>query len=69
VRGKKGEHRDVFAAMQREGYVRARVDGGIYDLKNVPMLDKNKKHDIAAVVDRLIITASVLRRYPPGRLY
>ncbi|MHC4635803.1 MAG: UvrA family protein, partial [Planctomycetota bacterium] len=45
--------------MQREGYVRARVDGGIYDLKNVPMLDKNKKHDIAAVVDRLIITASV----------
>jgi excinuclease ABC subunit A len=59
VRGKKGEHRDVFAAMQREGYVRARVDGGIYDLKNVPALNKNKKHDIAAVVDRLIITASV----------
>jgi excinuclease ABC subunit A len=59
VRGKKGEHRDVFAAMQREGYVRARVDGGVYDLKNVPTLNKNKKHDIAAVVDRLIITPSV----------
>ncbi len=59
VRGKKGEHRDVFASIQREGFVRVRVDGAIYDVRNVPPLDKNKKHDIAAVVDRLIINNSV----------
>jgi len=55
IRGKKGEHRDTFAGIQRQGFVRVRVDGDIYDLKNVPSLSKNKKHDIAAVVDRLII--------------
>ena len=55
IRGQKGEHKEVFARIIREGFVRARVDGGIYDIKNVPSLDKNKKHDIAAVVDRLII--------------
>jgi len=59
VRGKKGEHRDIFAGIQREGFVRARVDGAIYDVRNVPPLNKNKKHDIAAVVDRLIIKDSV----------
>jgi len=55
VRGKKGEHKDIFAHIQREGFVRVRVDGSIYDLRNVPELNKNQKHDIAAVVDRLII--------------
>jgi excinuclease ABC subunit A len=59
VRGKKGEHKDVFAGIQREGFVRVRVDGAIYDVRNVPALNKNKKHDIAAVVDRLIIKDSV----------
>jgi len=59
IRGKKGEHRDIFAGIQREGFVRVRVDGVIYDLKNVPLLGKNKKHNIAAVVDRLIIKNSV----------
>ena len=59
VRGKKGEHRDILAGIQREGFVRVRVDGTIYDVKNVPLLDKNKKHDIAAVVDRLIIKEGV----------
>ena len=59
VHGKKGEHRDVFANIQREGFVRARVDGAVYDLKNVPPLNKNKKHNIAAVVDRLIIKDAV----------
>ena len=62
VRGKKGEHKDIFAGIQREGFVRVRVDGNIYDLKNVPPLNKNKKHDIAAVVDRLIIKSSVRTR-------
>jgi excinuclease ABC subunit A len=55
VRGKKGEHREIFAGIQREGFVRVRIDGQIYDIKNIPSLDKNKKHDIEAIVDRLII--------------
>jgi excinuclease ABC subunit A len=59
VRGQKGEHREVFVGVQREGFVRVRVDGVIYDIKNVPALDKNKKHDIFAVVDRLIIKDSI----------
>ena len=59
VRGKKGEHKDIFTGIQRQGFVRVRVDGDIYDLKNVRSLDKNKKHDIAAVVDRLIVKDSV----------
>jgi excinuclease ABC subunit A len=59
IRGKKGEHKDIFAGIQQQGFVRVRVDGDIYDLKNVPLLDKNKKHNIAAVVDRLIIKDSV----------
>jgi len=59
VRGKKGEHKDIFAGIQREGFVRMRVDGAVYDVRNVPSLNKNKKHDIAAVVDRLIIKTGV----------
>jgi len=59
VRGKKGEHKDVFADIQREGFVRVRVDGAVYDVRNVPGLNKNKKHDVAAVVDRLIIKEGV----------
>jgi excinuclease ABC subunit A len=59
VRGQKGEHKDVFIRIQREGFVRARVDGVIYDIKSPPLLEKNKKHDIAAVVDRLIIKDSI----------
>ncbi|MHC4738558.1 MAG: excinuclease ABC subunit UvrA [Planctomycetota bacterium] len=59
VRGKKGEHKDIFANIQREGFVRVRVDSDICDLKNVRSLNKNKKHDIAAVVDRLFIKDSV----------
>ncbi|MBW8038730.1 MAG: excinuclease ABC subunit UvrA [Planctomycetes bacterium] len=59
IRGKKGEHKDVFVGIQREGFVRVRVDGTIYDARDVPALNKNKKHHIAAVVDRLIIKDSV----------
>jgi len=59
VSGKKGEHRDILMSIQQKGYVRVLVDKTIYDIKNVPPLDKNKKHDIAAVVDRLIIKEGV----------
>ncbi len=59
IRGKKGEHKDVIAGIQREGFVRVRVDGAVCDVRSVPALDKNKKHDIAAVVDRLVIKDAV----------
>jgi len=62
VRGKKGEHKEVLVAIQREGFVRVRVDGAIYDVRSVPALSKNKKHDIGAVVDRLIIRDSIRTR-------
>jgi excinuclease ABC subunit A len=59
VRGKKGEHRDVLSQIQREGFVRVRVDDAVFDAQEVPELDKNKKHDIAAVIDRLVIKEAV----------
>jgi len=62
VVGRKGEHKDVLAGIQRQGFVRARVDGHVYDVRGVPELDKNKKHDISAVVDRLIIRESIRTR-------
>ncbi|MHC4951873.1 MAG: excinuclease ABC subunit UvrA, partial [Planctomycetota bacterium] len=48
IRGQKGEHKEVFIQIQREGFVRVRVDNQVYDAKSVPLLDKKKKHDIAA---------------------
>ncbi|MBL7106755.1 MAG: excinuclease ABC subunit UvrA [Phycisphaerae bacterium] len=59
IRGKKGEHKDILADIQRKGFVRIRIDGTVHDIKNLPTLDKNKKHDIAAVVDRIIIKENV----------
>jgi excinuclease ABC subunit A len=59
IRGQKGEHREVFTRIMREGFVRARIDGIVYDMRNLPTLDKNKKHDIAAVVDRLILKGNL----------
>ncbi|MEN6427514.1 MAG: excinuclease ABC subunit UvrA [Phycisphaerales bacterium] len=59
IRGKKGEHKDILADIQREGFVRVRVDGVVYDIRNAPELAKTKKHDIAAVVDRLVIREGV----------
>ncbi len=62
VRGRKGEHTKEFESAQRSGYARARVDGSIYDLTEKIALDKNKKHDIEIVVDRLVINEDVLSR-------
>jgi excinuclease ABC subunit A len=59
VRGKKGEHKDIFAAIQREGFVRVRIDNEVYDIRNLPELDKNKTHNIAAVVDRLVVKDTI----------
>ncbi len=55
VRGRKGEYQKVFDELRREGYVRVRVDGEVYDLSEVPALDKKFKHSIEAVIDRLVI--------------
>jgi excinuclease ABC subunit A len=59
VRGQKGQHTEAIRALQREGYVRARVDGLSYDLKSIPELDKNRKHTIEIVVDRLVLRDTV----------
>lgn len=55
VRARKGEHQAVFEDAIRSGYVRVRVDGSIYDLTEEIKLDKNKKHNIEVVIDRLVI--------------
>lgn len=55
IRAKKGEHKKVFSDAQRSGYVRVRVDGNIYDLSEEINLEKNKKHNIEIIIDRLII--------------
>jgi excinuclease ABC subunit A len=62
VRGKKGAHREVFERVRREGFVRVRVDGKIDEIKNVVTPDKNKKHEIEAVVDRLVVEPGLSRR-------
>ncbi len=59
VRGQKGLHEEVFRMIQREGFVRVRVDGEIYDVKSAPALKKTVKHTIEVVVDRLILKESV----------
>lgn len=55
VQGRKGEYKNVFEDMRRAGYVRVRVDGTIYDLSDEIELDKQKKHTIEVVIDRLVI--------------
>ncbi len=62
VRGRKGEHQKEFESAARSGFVRARVDGSIYDLSEPIKLDKNKKHNIEIVVDRLVMEAEVASR-------
>jgi excinuclease ABC subunit A len=62
VRGKKGHHKDVFDRVRREGFVRVRVDGEVMELKDVLTLDKNKKHEIEVVVDRLVLEKPQVRR-------
>ena len=62
IRGKKGEHVKVLEDAKRSGYVRARVDGIIYDLAEEIHLEKNKKHNIEIIVDRLVIKPEITRR-------
>src|SRR5699024_7401640 len=62
VRGKKGTHQKIFEDARKSGYVRVRADGSLYDLTEAIELDKNKKHNIEIVVDRLVIKEDIERR-------
>ncbi len=62
IRGQKGEHREVFRAAQRQGFVRVRVDGKVCDIRDVPELPKRRKHTIEVLVDRLLVKPAVRTR-------
>jgi excinuclease ABC subunit A len=62
VRGRKGEHTKVFDRAKKSGYVRVRVDGNLYELSEEIKLDKNIKHNIEIVVDRLVVKSGIERR-------
>ncbi len=62
ARGRKGEFRDLFASLQAQGFARVRVDGRVHDLSDPPALDKNRKHDVDVVVDRLVLKEGVAAR-------
>ena len=62
VRNAKGDHKPVLARILREGFIRVRIDGDIYEVKTPPKLDKAKKHTIEAVVDRIIIKPDIRTR-------
>ena len=62
VRGRKGEHVKIFERAKRSGYVRVRVDGSLYELTEEIKLDKNIKHNIEVVVDRLVVKPGIERR-------
>ncbi|MFP4548193.1 MAG: excinuclease ABC subunit UvrA [Fidelibacterota bacterium] len=62
VRGRKGEYKNIYEEIRKEGFIRLRVDGKITDVDNPVKLDKNKKHDIEVVIDRLKIRKKVRER-------
>ena len=62
VRGKKGRHEKIFASAMKNGYVRARVDGVVSDIVEDMGLDKNKKHSIELVIDRLVMREDIRSR-------
>ncbi|OEU40337.1 excinuclease ABC subunit A [Lactococcus cremoris subsp. cremoris IBB477] len=62
VRTKKGTHVKMFERIQKDGYVRVRVDGEVYDISEVPELDKNKKHTIEIVIDRIVVKEGIRSR-------
>ena len=62
VRGRKGRHEKLFERAKKSGYVRARVDGNLYELSEEIVLDKNIKHNIEIIVDRLIVRPGIERR-------
>ncbi len=62
VRGRKGEHKDILERVEKEGFVRVRIDGKIVELEEAPSLNKKLKHTIEVVVDRLILKSDIKKR-------
>lgn len=62
ARGKKGEYKKEIESLQKQGYQRLKIDGEIYDIEEVPSLNKNQKHDIEVVVDRLMVKPGIEER-------
>lgn len=62
IKSKKGQHKKTFEKIKKQGYVRVRVDGEIYDITEVPELEKNKNHQIEIVIDRIVIKEGVRSR-------
>ena len=62
VRGRKGEYRESLKEIQKKGFVRVRIDGNVADLDKLPKLEKNKKHNIEIVVDRLVVKPEIKDR-------
>jgi len=62
VKGKKGEHREILEKINRMGYPRVRIDGQVYMVDELPKLEKNKKHTIEVVIDRLVIKDGIRSR-------
>src|ERR671932_235871 len=64
VRGRKGEYRKEFQELLRQGFQRVKVDGELYELEDVPALDKKRKHEIEVVVDRVVTAPDLAQRLP-----
>ena len=62
ARGKKGEFKKELESLQKQGYQRVKIDGDVYDIEDLPSLNKNQKHDIEVVVDRLVIKEGISER-------
>ena len=62
IRKKKGQHKNIIEKVQKDGYVRVRIDGEIYDVTEVPELSKSKQHTIEVVVDRIVIKEGIRSR-------
>ena len=62
VRGRKGEYKDLFEEVKREGFIRVRLDGKVYELEDKIELNKNRKHNIEILIDRLVITDKIRKR-------
>lgn len=64
VRGRKGEHTKELLNLKKQGFTRIQIDGEIHDLDTLPQIDKNKKHDMEVVVDRLVVSEELGNRLP-----
>ncbi len=62
IRGRKGEYRKEIQDFQKKGFTRVKIDGEIYDIEETPALDKNRKHDLSIIIDRLVIKEGIESR-------